>query len=202
MLTTKSMYRWFLHRGVVNKRLQGVWKSKLPMKLKVFLWQIFHNKLQTGVKLKKKRKWRGSEKCNLCEKAETVDHIFFSCVLAKFVWVCFKEALGWDRELTSWQDFLDNWIPLGCRDYSSKLFLSTIVFWALWIIRNKRVIEGKFPRYPTELLIKSNMFLQKWKVLLRGEDQVKIEGWVAQVKGWLESFMEKLRRRPPEDTFL
>ena len=24
------------------------------MKLKVFLWQIFHNKLQTGVKLKKK----------------------------------------------------------------------------------------------------------------------------------------------------
>ena len=162
----------------------------------------FSQQVADGSEAEKKRKWRGSEKCNLCEKAETVDHIFFSCVLAKFVWVCFKEALGWDRELTSWQDFLDNWIPLGCRDYSSKLFLSTIVFWALWIIRNKRVIEGKFPRYPTELLIKSNKFLQKWKVLLRGEDQVKIEGWVAQVKGWLESFMEKLRRRPPEDTFL
>ena len=124
--TTKSMYRWLLHRGVVNKRLRGVWKSKLPMKLKVFLWQIFHDKLQTGAELKK-RKWRGSEKCNLCGKLETVDHIFFSCVLAKFVWACFKEALGWERVPTSWQDFLDIWILLGCRDYNPKLFLSTIV---------------------------------------------------------------------------
>jgi len=186
---------------VINKRLQKVWKSKLLMKLKVYLWQIFHNKLQTGVELKK-RKWRGSEKCNLCERAKTVDHIFFSCVIAKFVWTCFKEALGSDRVPISWQDFLDNWIPLGCKDYSPKLFISTIVCWALWTTRNKRVVEGKFPRYPTELLIKSNMFLQRWKTLLRGNDLVKIEEWVAQVKGWLETFLEKMRRRPPEDYFM
>ena len=155
-----------------------------------------------GGRAEKKKKWRGSEKCNLCRKLETVDHIFFSCVLAKFVWACFKEALGWERVPTSWQDFLDIWILLGCRDYNPKLFLSTIVLWAIWTSWNKRAIEGKFPRYPTELLIKSNMFLQRWKVLLRGEDQGKIEAWVAQVKGWLESFMEKLRRRPPEDNFL
>ena len=53
--TTKSMYRWFSHRGVVNKRLRRVWKSRVPMKLKVFLWQISHDKLQTGVALKKRK---------------------------------------------------------------------------------------------------------------------------------------------------
>ena len=31
---------------------------------------------------------------------------------------------------------------------------------------------------------------------------VKIEEWVAQVKGWLETFLEKMRRRPPEDYFM
>ena len=51
--TTKSMYRWLSHRGVGNKRLRRVWKSRIPMKLKVFLWQISHDKLQTGVALKK-----------------------------------------------------------------------------------------------------------------------------------------------------
>jgi hypothetical protein len=35
--------------------MQRVWKSKLPMKLKVFMWQVFHDKLQTGGELKKKK---------------------------------------------------------------------------------------------------------------------------------------------------
>lgn len=74
--TTKSMHRWFSHRGVVNKRLKLIWGSRLPMKLKVFLWLITHNRLQTGVELKK-RKWKGSATCNICGGPETVDHIFF-----------------------------------------------------------------------------------------------------------------------------
>ena len=110
--TTKSMYRWFLHRGVLNKRLCRIWKCRLPMKIKVFLWQISNNRLPTGAELKK-RNWRGSAVCNICETSETADHIFFSRVMAKFVWSCFKEALGWDRIPVSWQDLLDNWIPLG-----------------------------------------------------------------------------------------
>ena len=110
--TTKSMYRWFLHRGVLNKRLCRIWKCRLPVKIKMFLWQISNNRLPTGAELKK-RNWRGSAVCNICETSETADHIFFSCVMAKFVWSCFKEALGWDRIPASWQDLLDNWIPLG-----------------------------------------------------------------------------------------
>jgi len=99
--TTKSMYRWLSHRGVINKRLQHIWQSRLPMKLKVFLWQISHNRLQTGVVLKK-RNWKGNHLCNICGQPETADHIFFECIVARFLWVCFKEALGWDRAPTGW----------------------------------------------------------------------------------------------------
>ena len=101
--------------------------------------QLF-DKLQTGVELRK-RKWKGNAVRNLCGKLETLDHILFSCITAKFLWACFKESLGWVRIPTGWQDFLDTWIPLGCRDYHTKLFLLTKVVWTLWTTRNKRTIE-------------------------------------------------------------
>ena len=199
--TTKSMYRWFLHRGVLNKRLCRIWKCRLPVKIKVFLWQISNNRIPTGAELKK-RNWRGSAVCNICETSETADHIFFSRVMAKFVWSCFKEALGWDRIPASWQDLLDNWIPLGGADYNSKLFTFAIILWSIWTSRNKRMIEGKFPRSPTELLYNCNSFLQKWKVLLRGGERSKVEAWTDQAKSWVEMFLEKLRNRPQDDLFM
>jgi hypothetical protein len=50
--TTKSMYRFLVHRGAINTHMRRLWKTKLPMKLKVFMWQVFHDKLQTGEELK------------------------------------------------------------------------------------------------------------------------------------------------------
>lgn len=96
--TTKSMYRFLAHRGVINIRMRRLWKTKLPMKLKVFMWQVFHDRLQTGEELKK-RNWKGNEKCLVCGVIETRDHILFECPLAKITWVCCKEAMGWARVL-------------------------------------------------------------------------------------------------------
>lgn len=52
------MYRFFAFRCVLNKRLIKLWKSKLPMKLKVFMWLALQGRIQTGVALKAK-KWKG-----------------------------------------------------------------------------------------------------------------------------------------------
>jgi hypothetical protein len=51
---TKSMYRLLSFEGVVSKRLQKLWKNKMPMKLKVFLWLAFQNRLETGEAFKRK----------------------------------------------------------------------------------------------------------------------------------------------------
>jgi hypothetical protein len=45
--STRSMYRFLLHGGVVNKRMERIWKCKLRMK-KVFLWLVSQNKIQAG----------------------------------------------------------------------------------------------------------------------------------------------------------
>ena len=94
--TTRSMYRLMTYRGVVNKRMLKLWKSRLSMKLKVFIWLATQDRLQAGLALKKK-KWKGCPKCILCGVPEDVNHIFFGCVSAQFVWISFKEALGWEK---------------------------------------------------------------------------------------------------------
>jgi hypothetical protein len=46
--TTRSMYRFLVHQGVINTHMRRLWKARMPMKLKVFMWQVFQGKLQTG----------------------------------------------------------------------------------------------------------------------------------------------------------
>ena len=55
--------------GVIDKRAQKIWKSKMPMRLRVFVWQALHNKLQAGVVLKRIN-WKGNERCPLCNTPE------------------------------------------------------------------------------------------------------------------------------------
>ena len=120
------MYRFLTSSGGLNKRLTNLCKSKLPMKLRVFMWLALRGRIQTGVALKRKN-WKGDANCIICNTPETVDHVLFQCVMAKFVWTSFKEALGWERVPRNMADLLTHWIPLGCADYDVNFFLFVIV---------------------------------------------------------------------------
>jgi rubrerythrin len=135
--TTRSMYRFLVHRGVLNMHMQRVWKARLPMKLKVFMWQVFQDKLQKGEGGLKKPKWKGDGNCMVCGVTETRDHILFVCPIAKFTSSCFREASGWVKSLRGFQNCLDGWFPLGCVDYKLKIFVLGVALWVLWNTRNK-----------------------------------------------------------------
>lgn len=92
--TTKSLYRFITHRGVCISASQDVWKTKLPLKIKIFLWQLQHNKLQMAASLKK-RGSKGDVHCCLCGEVETTNHIFFGCSIARLTWCCLRDAFGW-----------------------------------------------------------------------------------------------------------
>jgi hypothetical protein len=77
----------------------SVWKAKIPLKIKIFLWY-----LRTGVVLTKdnlvKRHWKGCTKCCFCAEQETIQHLFFDCPTAQLVWggVCFTFGVKNRRE--------------------------------------------------------------------------------------------------------
>jgi len=41
----KSLYRFQTDRGMSTRVVGVIWKCKIPLKVKFFLWQVFHNKL-------------------------------------------------------------------------------------------------------------------------------------------------------------
>jgi hypothetical protein len=68
---------------IIDKCL--VWKLRLPLKIKIFLWYLKKGVLLTRDNLIK-RKWKGESKCCFCNNNETIQHVFFECHVAKFAW--------------------------------------------------------------------------------------------------------------------
>lgn len=186
--TTKSLYR-FLTDGGVSSRVAGIiWKSKLPLKIKFFLWQISNNKLQVAVNLAKKR-WKGSVRCCLCGCSENVDHVFFKCHLAKFVWEAICEIFGLTVYPCSWESFSSSWLrgkgPLPTR---LAIFMFAGFAWALWLTRNKITIEKQIPKAPNDVIFNALSLIQRWSILLKEKDQEQVLQAKDAITSWLKTF--------------
>lgn len=91
--TTKSMYRALSFRGVIVVRRQRLWKNRLPLKIKVFLWLATQDRIPTGVQLKKKQ-WKGGEKCVLCGIPETTIIFCFNVIELNLFGFVFEKLWG------------------------------------------------------------------------------------------------------------
>lgn len=80
--TTKSMYKLMKNSGVIDLIMTEMWKVKLPLKIRIFRWMLWHNRVLTGDQLKI-RKGKGSERCKYCRKLETRNHLFLVVILLK-----------------------------------------------------------------------------------------------------------------------
>jgi hypothetical protein len=107
--TTSSLYKFLTSGGVSCRMAKKVWKCKIPLKIKVFVWKVLQDRVQTAQQLKN-RMWKGSEFCSVCGKCEYLDHMLFKCPLAVFLWVFVSEALGWQGYPRSMEDLLSNWL--------------------------------------------------------------------------------------------
>jgi hypothetical protein len=148
--STKSLYRFLSNRGFPSRIAGVIWKSRVLTKIKFFLWQVFNNKLQVGKTLIK-RGWKGNVKCCVCNTWETIDHIFFHCVLPRFAWGICEEVFKWNSKPRSLKELSEVWLmgkgPLPKRLI---LFIFAGFAWALWTTRNKMSIEQKFSKTPTD----------------------------------------------------
>jgi hypothetical protein len=160
--TTSSLYKFMTYGGGgVNCKMEGkIWKCKVPLKIRIFIWQAFQNRLQTAQQLKD-LKWKGSEFCSLCGESEDVNHLLFTCPVTEFVWCCISEGLGWKGYPRSLIELISDWIPkrLGV---SFELGLSCFAgfAWVLWLTRNKMCISKRFPDKPFDIIYLSLSFIQ------------------------------------------
>jgi hypothetical protein len=84
-----------------------IWKAKIPLNIKIYIWMVAQKAILTKDNMIV-RGWQGDPGCNFCGSLETVDHLLFSCPIAKVVWglfaICFNQSTrpGSYEEFWSW----------------------------------------------------------------------------------------------------
>jgi hypothetical protein len=61
------------------------WKSRIPLKIKIFLWYLKNGVVLTEDNLVKIQ-WKGCIKCYFCTEQETIQHLFFDCLMDRLMW--------------------------------------------------------------------------------------------------------------------
>jgi hypothetical protein len=84
LFTVKSMYADLMNGHTVFLR-KYIWKLKVPLKVKIFMWFLYHKVILTKDNLAK-RNWNGCKKCAFCDSEESINHLFFHCPFAKLIW--------------------------------------------------------------------------------------------------------------------
>ena len=84
VFSVKSMYEDLMN-GHTRFLKTYLWKLKIPLKIKIFIWFLNRKVLLTKYNLAK-RNWKGSIHCAFCGCNESIDHLFLSCPFAKLVW--------------------------------------------------------------------------------------------------------------------
>ena len=82
----KSMYS-HLGSNEVRVYYKYVWKAKIPLKIKIFMWLVKQNTILTRDNLSRKG-WQGDKTCSFCNAPENVEHLSLSvpCLDIAGVW--------------------------------------------------------------------------------------------------------------------
>jgi len=170
--STKSLYTFITHRGVCMRNSDNFWRTKLPLKIKVFIWQLSHNcsrVLLSNIEVGKVT----LPAVYVADK--NLPLIFFSCSLARFVWSGLGSAFSWDKIPTCLDDLQRGKLS---RMFGTNMRIGFFFFagfaWAIWKARNKMAIERSFPNNPIDIIYTGLSFVQNWGRLLKSSDQDKL----------------------------
>jgi hypothetical protein len=171
--SVKSMYTHMFNNEADSPN-KKIWRAKIPLKIKIFMWLIHQNAILTKENLLK-RKWQGDPKCRFCSDPESINHLFFECPMAKFSWSLIAMVVGADCRPTSFAQF---WLWAQKYMANGSIFhmvgLAAVV-WAIWRARNNICFEKKFIRSPTEIICSALSFILFWAELQGADNRAILE---------------------------
>jgi len=187
VFTTQSLYKEIMK----EERIGGngiFWKTKIPLKIKIFLWY-----LKRGVVLTKdnllKRRWKGDSKCKFCGLEETIQHPFFNCWVARFVWNLLIIAFNIIPPRSTTHMF-GSWIRSFALGLRNQLMVGIAALcWALWLNRNDTVFQGSMANSYLQVIFRGHIGSGNGPCCLKRERD--LERWMqADIwKEWHYSFL-------------
>ncbi|XP_058786092.1 uncharacterized protein LOC131660788 [Vicia villosa] len=145
--------------------MKTIWALKIPLKVQVFSWRFLAGRLPLRDQLLRRNVPNiASVNCPFCEtQAENLNHLFFDCSMAKFIWERIFVWLGAGQflSLADFRSFsaIQEKVKLEIiKEKINIVWISTI--WSLWNMRNSMVFENHL--YSFEWVFNSVLFFS-WR---------------------------------------
>ncbi|GKB41011.1 RNA-directed DNA polymerase, eukaryota [Tanacetum coccineum] len=126
------------------------WIKYVPIKVNIFAWKVFLDRLPTRLNLAKRNVVTESLSCPLCDSvSEDTSHLLFRCNVARDVTdlICRWWNLG-VQDFLSYTDWLE-WfhsVRLGSKLKNILEGIFYVTWWSLWNFRNQLLFATKKPR--------------------------------------------------------
>jgi hypothetical protein len=105
--SVRSLYAELLNGNTKFLR-KYLWKIKVPLKIRIFMWFLNRKEILTKDNLVK-RNWTRDKKCAFCDKEETIEHLFLKCKFARLVWRVVHFTFNMPPP-TNIKNMLGNWL--------------------------------------------------------------------------------------------
>jgi hypothetical protein len=108
-----------------------MWKVKIPLRIKTFLWLMLKESILTRDILLQ-RGGKCEKKCLSCGCNETISHLFFKCPLARYIWNVVSCAFGLKFQSDSADQCISNWLKrFGGKKKEILVVVIAAVIWSI-----------------------------------------------------------------------
>jgi hypothetical protein len=161
--SVKSMYLDMLNDNTVFLR-KYLWKMKVPLKIRIFMWFVYRKEILTKDNLKK-RNWQGSSRCCFCDHEETVQHLFIDCPFVKIIWAIVHMAFNITPP-NSIDHMFGTWLNGIIKSEKVNIRVGICaLLWAIWHVRNDFIFNGsKFPTF-LQVIPLATHWIRMWSFL-------------------------------------
>ena len=115
-------------------------ETKTTSQNQSIFWYLYKGVVLTKNNLAR-RQWQGDRKCCFCSSDESIQHLFFDCHFAKFVWRTVHVSLNLIPP-TSVHNLFTSWLHGINRKLKSKILVgASAIYWAIWLIRDDIIFD-------------------------------------------------------------
>jgi hypothetical protein len=169
IFSVKSMYADYMNGHTVFLK-KYLWKIKVPLKIRIFMWFLYKKVILTKDNLAKRR-WTGCTKCVFCGSKETIDHLFISCHFSRLVWrvVHFTFNIPPPSNITNLFGNLLNGIDKKTKE-RIRVGVCALV-WTIWNCRNEVVFNRSANPNFLQVIHRAASLIHLWSYLLPVEQR-------------------------------
>ena len=163
------MYLDLINSGPITRSLR-IWKVKVPLRIKIFMWFVHKEVILTKENLIKRR-WVGSSRCCFCDQNETIKHLFLDCPLAKLLWRTIHIAFNVSPPI-SIDTLFGTWLTGVESNIAGHIRIGICaLLWAIWNCRNDIIFNRKIFINFLQVIYRATAWIRMWSLLTHADSR-------------------------------